>query len=110
MRRRIWHPSKRRLREWLEEGDERLDAHIDGCGRCAARLEDLSQPTASLADALHSMLAPPDDLQDKLRVGIARKLDARADLELLGEMLALPWRTMQAMTADPPDDDRDTKG
>lgn len=110
MNRRVWHPSKRRLRSWLEEGDARLDAHIDGCTRCAAKLEDLSQPTVSLAEALHSMLAPPDDLQDKLRVGIARKLDARADLELLGEMFSIPYRTVQALSADPPDDPEDSKG
>ena len=89
-RRRIWHPSRRRLTAWLEDGDQSLDAHISTCERCATKLEDLSQPSVPLGDALRAMLAPPPDLQPRLRNGIAARLQTRDDLRLLFELMGVP--------------------
>ena len=101
--RRLGHPSKRRLAAWLEHGDESLDAHLADCERCATRLEDLSQPATAIGDALRAMLAPPEDLQPRLRSGIAAKMQNREDMRLLVELLGVPWQTAQAMSAPPPD-------
>lgn len=105
-RRRIGHPSKRRLLAWLEDGDDSIDVHIAGCDRCATRLEDLSQPATAIGDALRAMLAPPPDLQPRLRSGIARQMQTREDMRLLFELLGVPWQTARAMSAPDPEDDQ----
>lgn len=103
MRRKLWHPTRRRLAAWLEQGDAAIDAHVAVCERCAGRLEDLSRPAVPLGDALRAMLAPPPDLQPRLRTGIARKMQTREDLRLLVELLGLPWQTAQALATPPPE-------
>lgn len=105
-RRRVRHPSRRRLLAWLEGGDDAIDAHLAGCERCASRLEDLSQPANAIGDALRAMLAPPPDLQPRLRSGIARQMRNREDMRLLVELLGLPWQTARAMSAPSPEDGR----
>ena len=90
MRPRWWHPGSAKLRMWLEDGDEKLDAHIATCERCATRLEDLSEPAVPLGDALRALLAPPVDLQPRLQAGITLKMQTRDDLRLLCEMMGLP--------------------
>ena len=104
-RRGIRHPSKRRLLAWLEQGDESIDAHVATCDRCATRLEDLSQPATAIGDALRAMLAPPADLQPRLRSGIAAQMRNREDLRLLFELLGVPWQTARAMSTPRPEDD-----
>ena len=102
-RRRIRHPSKRRLLAWLEEGDASIDAHIAGCDRCATRLEDLSQPATAIGDALRAMLAPPADLHPRLRTGIAAQMQNREDMRLLFDLFGVPWQTARAMSAPTPE-------
>ncbi len=98
MKRHLWHPSKRRLSTWLEHGDESIESHLSDCEHCATRLEDLSQPSPSIRDALSTMLAPPDDLQPRLRAGISRRMQAREDMRLLVELMGIPWQTAQAIS------------
>ncbi len=100
MKRSLWHPSKRRLTAWLEGGDDSIESHLADCERCATRLEDLSQPSPSIRDALSTMLAPPDDLQPRLRAGISRRMQAREDMRLLVELMGLPWQTARAISPD----------
>lgn len=102
MRRHLAHPSRRRLREWLEHGDDAIDPHLSTCERCATRIEDLSEPQRPMADALIAVLAPPADLQPRLRSGIATKMQTREDLQLLVELLGIPVHTLRALS--PPDD------
>lgn len=104
MSRSFLHPTRRRLSAWLEHGDPDLDEHIDGCDRCAAKIEALSKPTPPIGDALRAMLEPPPDLQPRLRTGIARKLQAQSDAEFLLSFFNLPWSTAQAMSQPRHDD------
>lgn len=110
--RRFFHPRDRQLSAWLHSGNERLDRHVDTCERCAARIEVLGgQPlstdtgSAALGDALVSVLAPPPDLQPRLRAGINRKMQEREDLRLLAEMLGIPLRTIRSLREPPQDPD-----
>lgn len=105
--RRLWHPSKRRLQDWLEHGDDEIDEHLGTCERCATRLEDLSQPETAIRDALREMLRPPEDLQPRLRAGVARKMQTREDMRLLVDLLGIPWQTARAMSTDPPQSSED---
>ena len=105
MRPRFRHPSPRQLEAWLSNAAPTFDAHVATCNRCATKLEELSRPTASVSEALRSMLTPPEDLQQRLRSGIERKLQARQDLHLLAELIGLPWQTAQALRANPSTDD-----
>ncbi len=101
--RRPWHPSKKRLAAWLANGDSSLDTHISTCERCATKLEDISEPSQPLGEALRAMLAPPEDLYPRLRVGIAAKMSTREDLQLLAELMGLPFHAAKTLTAhDPP--------
>ncbi len=100
MKRQFRHPSRRRLRSWLESGDPSIDAHLATCETCATRLEDLSAPAADLGEALRTTLAPPQDLQPRLRAGIAQKLQTREDLRLLVELMGIPMQTIR-MLSDP---------
>ena len=97
------HPSRRRLSAWLEHGDDSLDDHIDGCERCASKIEAISRPSASIADALQATLAPPPDLHPRLRTGIAKKMQLGDDMEFLIGFLGLPWATIQALSELPPE-------
>lgn len=103
MSRRRWrHPTTRRLVRWLTEGDPSLDAHLDQCERCAGRLERLSESTAPVAEALRETLTVPGDLADRIRSAVARRVEAQADFELLGELLTVPWETALVLADEPP--------
>lgn len=93
------HPSASKLRGWLEHDltSPAIDAHIDTCDRCAARLEDLAAPEAPLAVALSAVFAPPDGLVPRLNTGIDARLRNRADLALLAGMLGLPMQTAKLL-------------
>ena len=92
------------------------DTHKDNFGRMrqlcpdldqgyAALLEDLAQHEQSLGAVLSQLLAPPSDLHLALSAGIEAKLRARADWELLADLLSVPWKATQAMIPDEEDDD-----
>lgn len=101
--RRLRHPSKKRLAAWLSAGDATLEAHIATCERCASRLEDISEPSQPLGEALSAMLAPPEDLYPRLRIGIAAKMSTREDLQLLAELMGLPFQAAKTLAVhDPP--------
>lgn len=82
-----------------------IGAHVERCERCAARLEAMADPALPLAAALREALHPPADLAPRLGAGIAAKLQARADLALLGDLLSTSWRTARLLaTDDPPEE------
>lgn len=98
-RRRYVHPSKARLRTWLAGGDPELDEHVHACNRCAERVEELeSEQSSNLAQALSILLTPPEDLRPRLAEGIGRKVQAREDLTLLGDLMGVSWRTLKVLS------------
>jgi len=98
-RNRHMHPSNKRLERWLDGADHDLDAHIEDCHRCATRIEDIAQGESThIAGALRQLLVVPTDLKPRLNDGIGRKMRARGDVELLGELLGVSWRTVRVLS------------
>lgn len=102
----FWHPSNGRLREWLESGDPAgVGEHVEQCERCADRLVELDrdlyadEPDApsSLRHALTVLLAPPDDLPQRVIDGLESRARRGDDLWLLGEMFSIGIETAQLM-------------
>ncbi len=104
-RRHLFHPSRRRLQAWLEGGERDLDDHLATCARCADRLEAGAVPAGPVADALLAILAPPADLAPRLRTGIAGRMQARADLMVLAQMLGVPAETLGVLATPVTEDD-----
>lgn len=100
----LLHPSRTRLSDWLDgaDADTKLDRHLGGCPRCAARLEGLAPPHTDLRVPLASALQPPADLVPRLQTGVRKRLEGRQDLRLLGQMLGLPLRTARLLLDEEP--------
>ncbi len=103
-----FHPSMKRLDDWLDDGNPSVDDHVTTCVRCAARLEPkLSESSDLVRAALILALVVPEDIDARLTTGIDERLAARGSLALLGELLAVPFHTAKAM-ANPPVDEETT--
>jgi len=103
----LWHPSSNRLGVWLDTGDPSgVGEHVEQCERCADRLVELDgepqtaesdTPSASLRQMLTTLLAPPDDLPQRILDGVESRRDGGDDLRLLGEMFSIGIETAQLM-------------
>ena len=99
------HPRKRTLRQWLESTDVGpVDEHVSTCRRCANLLEDLAAPGPALGDAISETLRPPDDLAHRLGVRMTDSMRNREDLQIFLDLLGVPWRTVQNLTAEGEDE------
>lgn len=104
----LWHPSDRRLRGWLEsDGPDGVSEHVERCERCADRLVELDQDlvaleSPSLGQALVALLAPPDDLSQRVLDGVDARRRNEADLELIAGLFSIGVETAQLMIS--PDD------
>lgn len=108
----LGHPSRSRLHEWLNTGAPRgVGDHIDQCERCADRLEAIDledEPvrldgSASLREVLGEIVAPPDDLGDRILHGIERRSRVERELSLITGLLSIGVETAQLMfDADQP--------
>lgn len=93
------HPSKRSLRAWLAgESSADVERHIGGCDVCAASLESLAETDdaamdGGLSDLLASAFAVPDDLTDRLTVGVASRLDSRQVVGLMTDLFGAGLET-----------------
>ena len=106
------HPSQARLQEWLNTGTPPgVGEHIEQCERCADRLEaiDLEDEalrpdgSTSLREVLGELVAPPDDLGDRIMHGIERRSRVERELSLLTGLLSIGVETAQLMfDADQP--------
>jgi hypothetical protein len=103
---RFRHPSKDQLSTWLNglTGDDpKLDAHIDGCDRCASVIEALGESSASepLVFALAQVLAAPRDLPDRLETQVSERLSGRELVGLMAEMFGAGVETSRLLIVDP---------
>ena len=96
---RFGHPSLRKLHRWANGEPLPLDRHLATCEYCADRLEPLLEESdQDIRAALLQLLTVPDELSDRLRVGIDKRLNNQRDLALFGEFFGLPLRTARIMT------------
>lgn len=96
------HPNKRQLLQWLEGEAEELDAHIDTCEKCALTLDELeASAEADLKPALLSLLAPPDDLEDRISERIAARVQSRQDIALFSSLLGVSVETGRVVFEPP---------
>ena len=97
---RIGHPSVRKLQQWIDGDDVDIDVHLATCDHCADRLEPLlGESDAPIGSALLQLLVVPDELPERLRTKIDKRLSDQRDLTLITEFFGLPFRTARVMTS-----------
>lgn len=111
MRRGLFHPSRSRLREWLDTGAPAgVGEHVERCDTCADRLEEIDQadpaPTTfdgsgPLRAALAELIAPPDDLTDRVLIGLDGRRRAERELALFAGLFSIGIETAQLMIEEP---------
>jgi len=98
-RNRHLHPSPRKLERWVNGTEPSLDLHIENCHRCANRIEEAFEPgTTGIKAAMMAVSRPPTDLARRLNQGIGLKMQQRADVELVGELIGVSWQTVRVMS------------
>ena len=97
------HPDDSKLMSWLDGVAPELDAHLADCEKCAQSIDRLAGADADLRSALLSVLAPPDDLAERVSQRLAVRIQARRDAELFGSMLGIPMEAGRVVldSADP---------
>lgn len=113
----VRHPSRAALEEWLAGAEEpQVDRHVGTCERCAATLEQLEPPPPAtapigpgagsvLGQALSEVLAPPENLAQRLEEGVAAKLSSRQMLEVVADLFGAGFEATRLLTIGEPDDD-----
>ncbi len=99
------HPSNQELERWLSAADSgvEIDAHVATCDRCAMRLEALEEPAeAAIAEQLASLLAPPEDLTERLERRVIAKLDSRQVLGVLADLFGAGIETSRLLLSEAP--------
>lgn len=104
---RFRHPSKDRLRAWLDDAgddDQELESHIDGCSRCSSVIEAIGEAgvNETVVLALAQVLAPPSDLPDRLEAQVSERLSGRELVGLMAEMFGAGVETGRLLIVDPP--------
>lgn len=117
----LFHPSRARLREWLDTGGPAGVAdHVERCDTCAARLDeiDAAEPATADADAptsirsaLADLIAPPTDLVEQVLRGVDDRRRAERELALIAGLFSIGIETAQLLL-DPgtEHDSRDDRG
>lgn len=98
-RNRHLHPRDKALTAWIEGEAPEYQEHIELCLRCSNRLEELvGDDASSLVQALSAATAPPPNLGPLLQDGISRRMQARADWSLVGDLVGVSWRTVRVLS------------
>lgn len=107
MRRRLdlWHPSSKRLHRWLDTGEPNgVGEHVEGCRRCADRLEEIDEATPLTLDgpnplrqALTELIAPPPDLNDRVLRGVEARGRAEREMMLIAGLFSIGVETAQLL-------------
>lgn len=101
------HPGQLVLRQWLTGSvDDDVERHIDTCRRCAAVLEDLDPVAdAEIGDALAEVLAPPEDLTERLVAGVNARLSSRQVMGVVADLFGAGFETTRLLLMEEPHDD-----
>jgi hypothetical protein len=86
------HPSNQQLQTWLESGaPARLGKHVDGCERCMALLEELSDLGDTLVAELSDALAAPTDVEDRTARQVESRLRNEAAFTAFLDLFTVGW-------------------
>jgi hypothetical protein len=86
------HPSNQRLQAWLESGGPaRVGKHVDGCERCMALLEELSDLGDTLVAELSDALAAPTDVEDRTARQVESRLRDEAAFTAFLDLFTVGW-------------------
>ena len=86
------HPSQQQLQAWLESGGpSRVGKHVDGCERCMAQLEVLSDLDDSLVADLTDALAAPTDVEDRTARQVESRLRNEAAFTAFLDLFTVGW-------------------
>ena len=104
------HPSKRALREWLEQEthdpESAIDEHLDDCHRCAAILDELAEAEEEdLSTALAAFYTPPPDLSDRLERRVVERLDSRVLLDVVSDLFGAGIETSKLLLMEEPENE-----
>ncbi len=107
---RLRHPSRDRLKRWLDgaEGDDpKLDAHLETCARCASVIEAIAEPgtEVTISNALIDVLSGPPDLSARLERQVMTQLGSREWLGLMAELFGAGVETGRMLIEEPPSRD-----
>lgn len=92
------HPSHSQLAAWLDgtdHDDAVITMHVDGCERCAARLDELATGgddeamAVELADALREVYEPPADLTERVLERIDERERVNREINLFLGLFAI---------------------
>jgi len=106
---RFRHPTDDALMHWLaDEGepDEKVDAHLDSCDRCAEVVEGLASGDKAIGDALALVLAPPPDLTDRLEQKVAASLSSRQIIDVVADLFGAGFETSRLLLSEENNDDK----
>ena len=100
------HPRNEALQAWLGGAvDDTVDEHLQTCQRCATVLEELdAQEGLELANALASVLAPPEDLTERLVAGVNAKLTSRQVMGVVADLFGAGIETSRLLLIEDTDD------
>lgn len=104
----IRHPSKRTLRSWLDGDSEAdVDSHLATCERCASHLETISEPRSdgAISSTLRAILAPPEDLSEKIESRVIERLDSRQVLGYMADLFGAGFETSKLFLFEDLSDD-----
>ena len=86
------HPSQQQLQVWLESGEtSRVGKHVDGCDRCMALLEELSDLGDSLVAELTDALAAPAGVEDRTARQVENRLRNEAAFTAFLDLFTVGW-------------------
>ena len=92
------HPSDEALVRWLESGKpRRVGRHVEECGACLERVEEVSDLDGGLVTHLESASAPPPDLHVRTTGGVQGRLAAEEALAAALELFAIPWQVASTL-------------
>ena len=99
--------SDEQLLRWLDDDPDRLESYIVKNPQEADRIDRLTMLGQPLHDGLQKLVAPPEDLPERMHAWFTGDPVVRETAEMLFDLMGLAWRTSRVLFTDPtPGDDR----
>lgn len=97
------HPSRKRLKRWLNGDDPGLDNHVENCSHCSVKISNTYDELPHNVDIRKALVAatrPPSGFNDRLSEAIDNRISSQGDWQLLSELFAVPIQTARIFSAE----------